>query len=289
MIEPIELKAQPMPPALNIHIEPDEPIELANMLVSLEAIGRRYKIFATNEFSLKRGEHARLFVSSIKPGSIDISLIPDIYDASAAGIGAIAAISVGDATGAVASFGQSLKALLNLFDSADDADDQSDVEITVQDCNDAINIVKPTAEAGGSQTFNVYNIAGDAVFALEVDEGRSKRVMRRAVDKKEELEVPSIERFKNVALIWKTFDRSAARVDGSRSPDKAIIEEISDKPKSVLFGDDQTEIKSAIISDDQNLLKMVYYVDVEVVTARQKIAAYRIVGYHGKDALSDDE
>ena len=40
-----------------------------------------------------------------------------------------------------------------------------------------------------------------------------------------------------------------------------------------------------MIDDDENPMQKVYFVDVEVSRVNDKVMAYRVIGYHGKDDL----
>lgn len=271
------------PPALNLHIEPKNPIELEDMLASLAALGRRYQNYAKDEFDLTRGENARLFVSSIKPGSIDISLIPDLVDAGKAGAGAIAAVGAGDFVEAVKGFAASIDTLLKTFSKPTSA--ASAPELTVKDCDDAVNIVKPIANAGGTQTFNVNNVQGDQILVFNINSPQANRIMDNALHHREALLLPETETRKSVALVWQKIDKSDARVAGSRSPDKGRIEEIDRGAKSVLFDESIASVKGEIMADA--LLQMVYYVDVEIVRVNDRIQAYRVIKYHGKEPLDE--
>lgn len=58
----------------------------------------------------------------------------------------------------IAKFGKTLKSLFELFTKKKES--EAGDAITIKDCDDAINIVKPIANHGGTQTFNVINGGG---------------------------------------------------------------------------------------------------------------------------------
>ncbi|WP_018320059.1 hypothetical protein [Bradyrhizobium sp. WSM2793] len=65
-------------PSLQFYLEPEEPIEISELTGALAAIARQYQTYAVeNELATKNSE-ARLLVSVVKPGSIDINLVPDL-------------------------------------------------------------------------------------------------------------------------------------------------------------------------------------------------------------------
>jgi hypothetical protein len=55
----------------------------------------------------------------------------------------------------VAKFARSIKGLLDHFRK--DTEGDPGTEITAKDCDDAVNILKPIASHGGTQTFNTIN------------------------------------------------------------------------------------------------------------------------------------
>jgi hypothetical protein len=65
-------------PCLQLHLEPSEPIEVSELTGALGALARQYQGFAVQNQLAKKPSDARLLVSSVAPGSIDISLYPDL-------------------------------------------------------------------------------------------------------------------------------------------------------------------------------------------------------------------
>lgn len=270
------------PPALNLHIEPKNPIELEDMLASLATLGKRFQTYARTELGAFE-RNPRLFVSSIKPGSIDISLIPDLYDAGRAAAGAAVAVGAGDAVAAVKGFAETIKILLDTFGKP--VGKQPGDAISVRDCDDAVNIVKPIAASGGTQTINVNNVQGDQIIQFEINGPEAERILENALARKALLLLPEVEKKEAVALVWQKVDKSTGRTEGASSPDKGRIEEIDGAPRSILFADDMAHVKFDMMAEP--MLQMVYYVDVEIVRVGDKIKAYRVVGYHGKERLDD--
>ncbi|KAB1087365.1 hypothetical protein F4V91_13590 [Neorhizobium galegae] len=271
-------------PALNLHIEPKDPIELDDMLASLATLGKRFQTFAREELADEFRRDPKLYVSSIKPGSIDISLIPDFIDAGKAAAGAVVAVGAGDTAEAVKGFAESIKGLLDIFRKPEATKKEQD-GVSIRDCDDAVNIVKPIAASGGSQTFNVNNNHGTQIFQFNMSSPDANRIIQNALEKKASLLLPQTETRASVALVWQKIDKSLARTDGATSPDKGRIDEIDAGAKSILFAEDMAAVKAEIMDDA--MLKMVYYVDVEVVRVDDKIKAYRVIRYHGKDPLND--
>lgn len=68
---------------------------------------------------------------------------------------------------------------------------------------------------------------------------------------------------------------------------KAVIQSISEKKLGLLF--DSDELKSKILYSDINPTKMAFYVDVVVMVANERMAAYKVTALHDVIELEDDE
>ena len=138
-------------PYLQLHLEPSEHIEVS-WLANTKRLPFKIKS--------QRSPPTRLLVSSVAPGSIDISLYPDLVDYLAA-LPMLAPLF--DKAELIAKFGKTLKSLFELFKKKKETEVGD--EVTIKDCDDAINIVKPIANHGGSQTFNVIH-GGVTMYVL---------------------------------------------------------------------------------------------------------------------------
>ena len=261
-------------PPFQLHLEPDDPIELGEMLRCLAAIGHQFEIFAAEE-GISSAKDAKLLVSSVRPGSIDIGLLPDL---STLGV-LVAPVLVYSPP--VLKFAAALKELIDKFRKKSPTDG-----VSIKDCGDVAAIIAPTATHGGSQTFNTYN---GAVWApvFQVTAADAREVLSNAVEAKKLLEGTEHERKQRVPMVWHGMDTDGARTSGSRNPDKGIIEEIDAKPRPIFFEDEFAHLKDAMIGDHANPYKLVFFVDVEVSRVGGKVVAYRIVGYHGSTETED--
>lgn len=268
--------------SLQFYLEPAEAIEIGELSGAFGALGRQYQVFARrNELGAKAGE-ARLLVSNVRPGSIDISLVPD-FSSLVVTAGLFAPLV--DKAAIIAKFAQSIKTLIDFFKrkAADPKAEPGD-EFTVKDCDDVINILKPTANNGGSQTFNVIN-GGVSVTVFQVHAPEAAKLIETALVQREIIQNANSEGKKGVPMVWKRLDRDEATTTGKSSPDKGVIEEIDDKAHAILFTDETSSIKRQMIDDDENPYQKVFFVDVEISRVGGKIVSYRIVGYHGKQEL----
>lgn len=269
-----------VPAQLQLHLEPKEPIEVYELTGALTALGRQYNLYVNRQRYFEKAGDARLLVSSVYPGSIDINFVPDLASAIAVAAPVVSDLKV------VSDFAEHIKFFINKFLPGKEAEAASD-DVTVRDCDDAINIVKPIAEHGGTQTINVYK--GPVIQNhITIDATKARSVVENASRQKALLQFPQAERKQRVSMIWNRLDRAAAKTQGS-SPDKGIIEEIDPNPKTILFTDDLSYLKQEMIHDEENPMQKVYFVDVEVSRVGDKVTAYRIVGFHGKDELPSSE
>jgi hypothetical protein len=263
---------------LQVHLEPQEPIEISELSHALGSLARQYQEFAVEHRLAQKASDARLLVSNVKPGSIDISLLPEWTGVVLSGPLLAPLI---DKYQLVSKFAEHIKKLIGLFS------DGKESAVSVKDCDDAINIVQPIAKHGGTQTFNV--IHDNRTFnILTTDTREARRVIEQATRRKGQLQAPEEkpEKRQRVSMTWNRLDRDKAKTEG-RSPDRGTIEEIDPKPRAVLFTDELSYLKNEMIADEENPYQQVYFVDVEISRAAGgKVTAYRVVGYHGKDELA---
>jgi hypothetical protein len=214
-------------PCLQLHLEPSEPMEVSELTGSLAALARQYQAFAVENDLAKKPSDARLLVSSVAPGSIDISLYPDLISHLAA-LPMLAPLI--DKAELIAKFGKALKTLFDLFSKRKESETGDD--ISLKDCDDAINIVKPIANHGGSQTFNTIN-GGVVVNILTMNASEASKIMDAAIHQKTLMQDPDAEIRQRVPMVWKRLDRDETKPEAKSSPDRALIEEIDAKSHAV--------------------------------------------------------
>lgn len=245
----------------------------------MNSIARQYQVFVAKSDGETKG--GKLLVSSISPGSIDISFLPEMAVIAAASVAPVA-----DQIKVVNDFANHLKWLLDKFlpKPASSIPLSADPEVSVRDCDDAANIVKPIADNGGSQTFNTFNGVHAPVMILNIQVADARGVYENAKQMKHLLQFPQAETIRQVPMIWKRLDRDFAKSRGS-TPDKGLIESLDPKPKPVFFAEGLLSLKAEMIGDEANPYQKIYFVDVDVSRVSEKVASYTIVAYHGKDDL----
>lgn len=263
-------------PPFQLHLEPETPIELSVMLRCLGAIGHQFEVFAAAE-GLTSSKDAKLLVSSVKPGSIDIGLLPDLSTLGTL----VAPVMVYSAP--VLKFATALKGLIDKFKKKPEP-----VGITIKDCSDVANIVAPSAQSGGTQTIHIYN-APVYQPVVHVTQEDAKIIQANALEMKALLEAEALEVVQRTPMILYGMDADAARTAGARSPDKAIIEEIDPKHRPVFFEDEFAGLKSEMLAGHDNPYKRIYFVDVKVSRVAGRVVSYRIIGFHGSEEIPDEE
>lgn len=265
-------------PFLKLHIDPKQSIELGELTSALAALSHQYQLFAASEGLTGRASDARLLIPSVSHGSIDINLVPD-FPTIAATIGPLLPQMLGQVE-LIRKFTERIKWLLDLFSKSEEA---SGDDVSIRDCDDAINLVKPIAQHGGHQTFNIHN-GDDVHVAIYVDAKSAQNISNIAGNKKALLTEKTPDKRQRVSMVWSQLARDAAKTDGAQSPDKGIIADLDKKPRPVFFTDETSFLKREMIDDEENPYKKVFFVDVEISRlASGKIGNYRITGYHGKD------
>jgi hypothetical protein len=266
-------------PRLQLHLEPSEPIEVSELTGALGSLSRQYQKFAVlNQLATKPSD-ARLLVSSVSPGSIDISFYPDLV-AYLSAIPMLAPLI--DKAERIAKFGKLLKGLFEFFSKK--KEQEIDDSISVKDCDDVMNIVKPIANHGGTQTFNTIN-GGVVMNILTMNEEQASEILEVASQRKALLQNSDAEIQQRVPMVWKRLDRDETKPEAKSSPDRALIEEIDPRPHALFFTDEMAFLKKQMIDEEDHPFHHVYFVDVSVSRISGRVVSYRVIGYHGKEAL----
>jgi hypothetical protein len=260
---------------LQLHLEPASPIEVSSLNGALFALVHQYQKFVSETGVFSRPADTRLLIASVKPGSIDINFIPDLSSIAAL------LVPIIDQAQFMVQFGERIKSLLDYFSPKKEK--EASQTISVRDCDDAINLVNPSASTGGTQNIIIIN-EDVTIPVLSVDAAYARQVTEGATYQKVLMQNPEADTRQRVPFIWSRLDRDKAKT-GAGSPNRGLIEEIDQKPHVVLFTDEMSYLKADMIVDEANPLQMVYFVDVSISRAFGKIVAYRIIGYHGKEPL----
>lgn len=261
-------------PLLQLHLEPDEPIEIGELTASLGALARQYEAFAAEQGIGGKGSEPKLLVASVSPGSIDINFVPELAVAGALVYPLIDQVEL------LTKFAGQIKKLFEFFKRGP----KPLANVTVKECDDAVNIAAPIANHGGNQTVNIIN-ADVFMPVLVMSAADAKEVVEQATAQRALLQHSRAERRERVAMVWSRLDKEKTKTSGTASPDKGRIEEIDDAARPVLFTDELAYLKREMMKDEENPYQMVYFVDVEVSRTNSRVTHYRVVGFHGKEPL----
>lgn len=266
---------------LVFHIKPERPIALKNMLKGLKAVGNEHSLYCKNILKISRQKRPKLFIKSIKPGSIDILLQPEIIAQVADSAVGMAALESG--TYYLSDFAQRLYNKLKGFGKP--PSEKFLQNISMRDCDNAINIGSINTNAGGITIININQPDGTKENIGKLSAHESRQIVDNASKAKASLKLPESKRFTHVALVWKTFEKSQARTKGTTSPDKGIIKDIAPNPKAIFFDEKMSEFKESMLKSEDNFMKKIYYVDAEIRQVQGKIRAYIIVNYHSEEDI----
>lgn len=171
---------------------------MRQLLSSLASVGDEYRKYSKTVLGVSGKDASKLYVGSVKPGSIDIFLQPEIIDLAKTGLALTAAAGPVDAAKALLDFSKHLDQLLDKFKKPPNPKDT-----TISECDNALNIAKNVVEAGSSQTINFVNVEGDFQPVYTLNTSQAAQIAKNAHETKSILEFPAAERLNSQAMVWK--------------------------------------------------------------------------------------
>jgi len=271
---------------LNFHLEPDEPLEVTELTHALASLSRQYQQFTEQEGITSRGSAARLLISNVRPGSIDINFIPGFDDIVSMAVPMVPLMW--DKYDLLVKFAKRINALLDWFLGKKPQGELTS-EVTIKDCDDVINIAKPIAQHGGHQTINIHK-GDDITNIMNITADDAKKLLTSAANHKAQLQGPIADQKERVAMVWKQLSTDAPKKKGERSPDQAIIAEIDPKRHPIFFTDDMSYLKTEMLENVDKPFRKIFFVDVDVSRLPNgKVGNYRITGFHGNVDRDDDD
>jgi len=239
----------------------DEPAYVGDVAEALKSIQSVYRstLYKNQEF-LELFEE-RLYVGRVREGS-------QIYELVSMGVmGALPLISDANATAALF---MNLKGLTEYFLRKRKAPKK----IKPKDCSNIINFVQPGVNEGinisvGQGDVNIQNLT------FNINPQQSKKIVHNATVEKAKLEAPEIEFQQNQVLKFIQANAVRASTQGTNSPDKGVIEDLSKNSHSIVFDEALMSKKFSLLKDN-NFYTSSFLVDVEVARSNGKIKAYVI-------------
>ena len=250
---------------LRIHIQHSQPIEVSDFTKTMNGISGLFTSFAQKNGKSKEETHAKLFVSKIHEGSIDIHLLE---------MATIGLIPFVENSNLIMDFAKHIKSIYDYYVKGE----PSRPELSVPDLKNIHDLVSvPSNDRKGTMSIqvingNVENIVYSGCTFNNTDGNSSQN----QVDK----ELEQMKAIQSSDNIWEKqlMTIFQVRKDGTPAGNKGVIDAISTKRLGLLFDSDELEEK--ILHSEDNPMRKAYYVDVMILTANGKPAAYKIMALH---------
>jgi len=254
---------------LIITIDTNEPIPIDVFNKSLSSLSSQYKSI-TNKSN-------ELYISKIKEGSYIIEVIEQAVMSTLPLIGSVCTI---------VQFIEYLKITRSWL--LGKIEKPKSISISKNDLMEYKDLLAPAMVVNNYATMNFYYNQEESV-SFEKDEIQTitRQIEQQQIEYKEVVQLEEIkDNYSKVLFYWfqTRFDEN-----NINQGNKGIIETIDEKPKNVIFADDESETKKEMttIHPDLNIdwQKIGYIVDVEVVKKGSEIKAYKIIKNYMNDCI----
>lgn len=279
---------------IELHFDVHEPIELTELTLAFQALGRNYKRFL-NEKVREHGhkshnDDVKLYITRIESNCI----LAELAGATSL-IGAY--FSLLDYQNIFIEYVKNFGALTNYFRGLTKVKNlrAEDIECTkagAQAISDLMQLVANSRNSkfairarAGSETPG----GGKVYCEIVLDSEQAAETQRGAILAQKVLDYRDDADHKNVLMYFQRTSTEEAKADG-RTDDKAIITSVSDKALPVHFASqlDQAKINDMKSDPFQNPFKCAYRVDVNVEVDRKGLPRfYRVIHLH--EVLPDEE
>lgn len=250
---------------LRIHISNSKPVEVSDFTRTMSAFGTMFSCFAQKNGKSKEEANARLYVSKIVEGSIDIHLV-ELATASM--------LPFIENTNLVIEFAKHIKSIYDYYISGNG----KKPDLSVPELKGAHDMMSVTAnDKGSNMAVQVINGDVDRVIyegcTFNFIEGNS--IQNQSARELKDMKMISDEGDVYSRQLMTIFQ---VQKGGNQTGNKGIIDAISDKKMGLVF--DSDELRNKILRSDDNPMKKGYVVDVIVLTASGKPVAYKILNLH---------
>jgi hypothetical protein len=256
---------------LRIHIENSQPVEVADFTKTMNAFGALFASFAQKNGKSKEEANAKLYVSKIIEGSIDIHLVE---------LATMGIIPFVENSNLILDFAKHIKSIYDYYVKGA----SFKPELTPADLRNVHDMVSvPANDRNGVMSVQVIRGNVDSILysgcTFNYIEGNG-------IQNKSDYEQKEIRSVSDNGDVYKKQLMSIYQVrKGEGVGNKAIIDAISSKALALLF--DSKVLEDEILRSDINPIKSAYYVDVMILTAQGRPAAYKVMALH--DIISLDE
>ncbi|CAA2161233.1 hypothetical protein MBRA_06393 [Methylobacterium brachiatum] len=261
-------------PPLTIEINNRQPVELADLTSALAAVNSQYQRYLMESDEAVTKEEAKLFVHTIRPGSIVAELV------SYAAAHPKELVDVAKAGGSMIGFAKQLTtSLAELRDGK-----KVPSEMLQKDLKDLSRLMDIPAKDPGS-TLQIYADRGSTVnVSLTIGSTEANAIQNRITKEIEARKEPEQTVYNRVLMYWHTASRGTAR----KKSGKAVIDKISDQPLTVLI--DDPDMRTKMLAGKDNPLLIGFLVDVEVMYVSETPRVYRVLKlYEAVEEPAEDE
>ncbi len=259
--------------SLIVEIKNSNPVELVDLTNSLLALSRQYQRHAVRLEEVSSRQEAKLYIKEMRSGSIIAELTP-YADFMKEAVNAVAPYA--EPAKKVVEFAKYLKGGIDSLLKGT----KPPTEMSARDLKDISQILDVTAKDPGGMFRIIATENAHVQVTINVNSQDSNAVQNQATKNIEAMKEPEKNRYNHQLMYWQT----ASRGKPSKTNDKATIDAISTRALPVFIED--PEIKKQMLSGEENPFLVGFFVDVEILTVRGEIKAYKIVGLNG--TLEDD-
>jgi hypothetical protein len=268
-------------PHIILRLETTQPVELGAFVGAFTSLGDEYERFIKATNPELAGEPVML-VREVRPGSIVADLLPWIAVA-APFIDAMDKILVVEEF--VRVWGARFNALLGRGKGP-----APSTRSELRDWSDAVRAIASDPDGRSTLEAAVFEEDGKkkvrAAFSFTTPEAR--QALAAIENRERELEATVHSDYERVLMHFTRSDIGDAGV-GKRSGERVVIDEISEKPLSLIYGSELAEqrIKHEIREADENVYKKGFVVDVNVRSVGGKPVAYAVTNIRSSTFLSE--
>lgn len=252
--------------ALLIHIEHSKPIEINEFTTTLNAVGNLFSMFAQEKGECKELSQAKLYVEKIEQGCIDIFLTETVT----AGL-----IPFFENMNIILDFSLYLKTILEYF--TEGKGEEPDLKVQeAKNLRDMLDVVsgdnKGEMQIGAIDKGNKKYILNNCTINFCVGNSAQNQ-LEKIIGKLKEIQQSDEVYSRQLMTIYQMRSDMSSDIGN-----KAVIDAISSKKLGVVFETD--ELKERILNSEYNPAKKAFLVDVEILTAGGKPAAYKVLALH---------
>lgn len=250
---------------LRIHIKNSQPVDVSDFTKTMSAFGTLFSNFAQKNGKSKEEANAKLYVSKIIEGSIDIHLVE---------LASLAVIPFVENSNLILDFAKHIKSIYDYFVLSKGDEPELNVP-ELKGVHDMVSI--PANDRNGLMTVQVINDnAGNVIFEgctfNHIEGNGIQNQSDNALKERKALSNEGDIYRKQLMAIYQV------RKDGADRGNKGVIDAISDRKLGLVFDSDTLE--DDILRSAQNPMLKGYIVDVIVQTVQGKPAAYKIMALH---------